>query len=161
MPFFPIFLRSYVYRQLEANVVKTQYRSSSRNRVSVISCVSRKPEFHGGSDHDAARTLLGCDTGPGEYSGSAGGFEQGCPTGGHGPGTVGDRHVRATILQTVAPSDAWDCIGHGLNGIKGRCKLFPSNGLRFSRTPDNSDIILIFRFLHMAWIWGFFAIASL
>ena len=26
----------------------------------------------------------------------------------------GDRHVRATILQTVAPSDALDCIGHGL-----------------------------------------------
>src|SRR5208283_2668486 len=78
----------------------------SATRVSVISCVSRKPGFHGGSDHDAARTLFGCDTGPGEYSGSAGGFEQGCPTGGHGTGTVGDRHVRATILQTVAPSDA-------------------------------------------------------
>ena len=86
----------------------------SATRVSVISCVSRKPGFHGGSDHDAARTLFGCDTGPGEYSGSAGGFEQGCPTGGHGTGTVGDRHVRATILQTVAPSDALDCIGHGL-----------------------------------------------
>ena len=42
------------------------------------------------------------------------GSEQGCPTGGHGTGTVGDRHVRATILQTVAPSDALDCIGHGL-----------------------------------------------
>ena len=40
----------------------------SATRVSVISCVSRKPGFHGGSDHDAARTLLGCDTGPGEYS---------------------------------------------------------------------------------------------
>ncbi|MGO9809522.1 MAG: transposase, partial [Isosphaeraceae bacterium] len=47
----------------------------SATRVSVISCVSRKPGFHGGSDHDAARTLFGCDTGPGEYSGSAGGFE--------------------------------------------------------------------------------------
>ena len=47
--------------------------------VSVISCVSRKSGFHGGSDHDSARTLFGCDTGPGEYSGSAGGFEQVVP----------------------------------------------------------------------------------
>ena len=114
----------------------------SATRVSVIPCVSRKSGFHGGSDHDAARTLFGCDTGPGEYSGSAGGFEQGCPTGGHGTGTVGDRHVRATILQTVAPSDALDCIGHGLAhaptdspGLQALRRMRPNE-----KTPSRSNL---------------------
>ena len=85
--------------------------------------------------------LFGCDTGPGEYSGSAGGFEQGCPTGGHGTGTVGDRHVRATILQTVAPSDALDCIGHGLAthtdspGLQARHKCGPQRKDAFAQQP--------------------------
>ena len=73
-------------RTASRTIDPTQPHRPSRNtvrlsatRVSVISCVSRKPGFHGGSDHDAARTLFGCDTGPGEYSGSAEGLSKVVP----------------------------------------------------------------------------------